>query len=49
VTTVGRLEIVSLRELWRHDALDFTRWLVEHLFLGLLQAAFRGELTPPQA
>jgi len=28
---VGRLERVPLREVWRHEALDFVRWLVENI------------------
>jgi hypothetical protein len=27
---IGRLERVELREVWRHEAQDFTRWLVEN-------------------
>ena len=30
---IGRLEIVPLREIWRHEALDFTRWLADNLDL----------------
>lgn len=29
--TIGRLERVPLREVWQHEALDFTRWLEDHL------------------
>lgn len=29
--TVGRLERVGLRQVWAHEALDFTRWLQENL------------------
>ncbi len=28
---IGKLERVPLREIWRHEALDFTRWLQENL------------------
>ena len=28
---IGRIERVSLREVWRHEALDFTRWLQENI------------------
>ena len=27
---IGRLQRVALREVWKHEALDFTRWLVEN-------------------
>ncbi|MBU0495128.1 MAG: DUF4268 domain-containing protein [Chloroflexi bacterium] len=33
MTQIGRLEPVPLRELWRHEARDFTSWLVENLDL----------------
>ncbi len=29
--TIGRIERVHLREVWPHEALDFTRWLGENL------------------
>jgi len=28
---IGRLERVPLREVWKHEALDFTRWLQENI------------------
>ena len=28
---IGRLERVPLREVWKHEALDFTQWLQENL------------------
>ena len=28
---VGKLEIVDLREIWKHEAYDFTAWLFENL------------------
>lgn len=28
--TIGRLERVPLREVWKHEALDFTRWLQDN-------------------
>ena len=28
---IGRLERVALREVWRHEAYDFTRWLQENI------------------
>jgi hypothetical protein len=30
-TTIGRLQRVDLREVWPHEALDFTRWLYENI------------------
>ena len=30
MATIGRLERVALREVWPHEALDFTRWLEEN-------------------
>lgn len=29
--TIGRLERVALREVWKHEALDFTRWLQDNV------------------
>ena len=43
MTTIGRLEIVPLRELWRHEALDFTRWLAANL--DLLADKIGGDLS----
>jgi len=28
---LGRLEKVDIREIWEHEALDFTPWLADHL------------------
>jgi RecB family endonuclease NucS len=28
---IGKLRRVPLREVWRHEALDFTRWLEENI------------------
>jgi len=28
---IGKIERVALREVWRHEALDFTTWLEESL------------------
>lgn len=33
---LGRLEQVNLRDYWKHEALDFTRWLAEDNNLALL-------------
>ena len=29
--TIGKLERVPLREVWRHEALDFTQWLQNNI------------------
>ncbi len=28
---VGKLERVPLREVWKHEALDFTKWLQDNI------------------
>ena len=28
---IGKIQRVPLREVWKHEALDFTRWLQENL------------------
>ena len=28
---VGRIERVALREIWRHEAYDFTTWLSQNI------------------
>src|SRR5690348_6363389 len=28
---IGKLQRVTLRDVWKHEALDFTRWLEEHI------------------
>ncbi|WP_282192964.1 DUF4268 domain-containing protein [Romboutsia ilealis] len=33
---LGRLEKIELREIWRHEALDFTRWLAKKENIALL-------------
>ena len=30
-TTIGKLERVPLREVWEHEAHDFTQWLQENI------------------
>lgn len=39
---IGRLERVALREVWRHEAYDFTQWLQENL--DVLNAALKLNL-----
>lgn len=42
VPPIGRLERVALREVWRHEAYDFTKWLQENI--DVLNAAVGLEL-----
>ena len=28
---IGKINRVSLREVWKHEALDFTKWLEENM------------------
>lgn len=28
---IGKLERVALREVWKHEAMDFTQWLQENI------------------
>jgi hypothetical protein len=42
---LGRLESVALREVWPHEAKDFTPWLAESENLSLLAETLRlGDL-----
>jgi hypothetical protein len=36
-TEIGKLERVLLRQVWEHEAYDFTRWLQENI--NVLNAA----------
>jgi hypothetical protein len=31
VATIGKLERVPLREVWKHEAQDFTQWLQQNI------------------
>jgi hypothetical protein len=44
MNTLGRLQKVSLREVWRHEALDFTQWLAKPENLEQLGEALGVEL-----
>ena len=33
--TIARLEKIDLRDLWKHEAHGFTRWLAENLTLSV--------------
>jgi len=41
---VGKLEPVDLREIWKHEALNFTRWLFENI--DILNEQLELQLTP---
>lgn len=44
--TIGKIERVPLREVWRHEALDFTRWLQENI--DVLNDFLDRTLAPPE-
>lgn len=46
---IGRLVRVELREVWKHEAQDFTQWLVDPENLALLGEAIGIELADPHA
>ena len=41
---LGKIEKVELRDIWPHEALDFTKWLSEEENLDLLSEAIGIEL-----
>ncbi len=54
--TLGKLARVKLREYWKHEARDFTRWLAEPenielladevgIDIKIIQTIFRGQYT----
>lgn len=47
-THLGRLVAVPLRDVWRHEALDFTQWLALPENLALLGESIGIELTDPR-
>jgi len=49
VPRLGRLVRVELREVWKHEAQDFTQWLVDPENLELLGEAIGIELVDPHA
>ena len=44
VQTLGRLEKVDIREIWKNEAVDFTPWLAEPTNIGLLGDTIGMEL-----
>ena len=45
---LGKIKKVSLREIWKHEALDFTSWLAEETNLELLAETLGISLLNPQ-
>ncbi len=48
MANIGKIEKVDLREIWPHEANDFTRWLATNEGLGLLADSIGIELEDPQ-
>jgi len=44
---IGKLKRISLREVWRHEAYDFTRWLQDNI--DVVNEALDLNLTPPDS
>ena len=44
---IGKIQRVRLREVWRHEALDFTTWLEENVDDVLNDALDRASPGPP--
>jgi hypothetical protein len=45
---LGKLSKVDLRKIWKHEALDFTRWLSDRENLDLLSEEIGIEISPIQ-
>jgi hypothetical protein len=45
-TTIERINRVPLRQIWRHEAHDFTKWLTDNI--DVLSGAIGEELTNPE-
>ena len=43
---IGKLERVSLREVWKHEALDFTQWLQDNI--DVLNDVIDFDLSNPE-
>jgi hypothetical protein len=46
--SLGKLELVDLRIAWKHEALDFTRWLAQEENLSQLSDEIGIEIESPQ-
>jgi len=44
-SNIGRLQRVALREVWKHEALDFTQWLQNNI--DILNESLDLNLTGP--
>jgi RecB family endonuclease NucS len=43
---VGKIEKVALREIWKHEAHDFTTWLENNI--DVLNSVLDFQLSPPE-